>query len=412
MEKEVTTLTPEQIAEYERLKAEEKASNELRDKQDFTQMFEKMFKDLEQNLMKNASDGLKAALFKNPAKSENGQEIKEKFQRMCQAVVNGTGTAEDMKYVNEMREMARAHNEGTNADGALAVPPEVNTDIFSAMQNYAEEVNDADIIPVKTNAYKYTPLLTTITFAETAELAAYTHSQITIEQKTINVVKWTGLTSFSDEVLSDANPNFYKTIVSCFAQAAQKNRASVMFYGSTSYDGIFDSAVAASGKTEVETSGQSAGTLSYANLLAAPAALPQSMLAGAKWYMHRTTYWNVIRGLTDGDGKPLIYEANAALNPTLLGFPVVFSEVITGAASVAQDTGFIAFGNLKNSAHFADRQQMDFMLSQHATVNTVNMFTNGGVGVRLSDRFGFLCSVPRFQADASQTGLVVIKTKA
>lgn len=391
--------------------------DDLRDKQDFTQYFERMFKNLEQEIMKQGSDTAKKLFAVDKLDTTDVVKKQRNFKRLCQAMVGRVpvGVAQsEMAEMEQMRQTCfeRAHNEGTNADGLLAIPPVVNTDIFSAMQDYGAELADADTIPVTTNKYKFTPLLTTITFAETAELAAATHSQITIEQKEIDVIKFTGLTSFSDEILADTNPNFYQTIISCFSQAAARNRVNVMFYGSTNYDGIFDSTAAATGKTEVTLDGTTVASMKYSNLTSCPSSLPSKMLAGAKFYMHRTTYWDIIRNMTDDNNKPLFEAANAALNPTLLGFPVVFSEVITQQSSVAANTGFIAFGNLKNSAHFADRQQMDFLLSQHATVNSVNAFTQGAVGVRLSDRFGFLCYVPRFQADATQAGLVVIKTKA
>ena len=106
------------------------------------------------------------------------------------------------------------------------------------------------------------------------------------------------------------------------------------------------------------------------------------------WVCHRTYYASVMQKLeAAGGGNALrdIAQGDRASRPLFLGYPVVFSQVFP---SVTATTGVTAvLGDFGLGGIFGDRQQTSIAFSEHATINSENVFERNQIAIRGTQRF-------------------------
>lgn len=274
-----------------------------------------------------------------------------------------------------LRGRALVHNvlsEGVQADGGYLVPEEFERQIVMGL----DEANVVRSLAktITTSAERKIPVAATHSTAQwTAENGAYTESNPTFDQKTIDAFKLTDLVKVSMELLQDSMFDLEAYIASEFARAfgIAEEEAFCVGTGTGQPTGIF---TANGGQVGVTANSQTAITAD--ELISLVYSLKSPYRRNAKFLMNDSTI-SAIRKLKDGNGVYLWQPSLQAGEPDkLLGYELYTSPYAptTGADALA-----IAFGDFKNY-WIADRSGR--------TVQRLNELysTNGQVGFVATER--------------------------
>lgn len=263
-------------------------------------------------------------------------------------------------------------SEGVLADGGYLVPEEFERQIVMGLDEANVVRSLAKVIT--TGAERKIPVAAThSTAAWTAENGAYTPSQPSFDQKTIDAYKLTDLVTVSIELLQDSMFDLESYIAAEFARAfgIAEEQAFCVGTGSGQPSGIF---TAAGGQSQITAAANNAVTAD--ELFSLVYALKSPYRRNAKWLMNDSTI-AAIRKLKDGNGVYLWQPSLQAGEPDkLLGYELYTSPY---APVMASDALAIAFGDFKNY-WIADRSGR--------TVQRLNELysTNGQVGFVATER--------------------------
>lgn len=230
---------------------------------------------------------------------------------------------------------------GVDADGGYLVPTEFERQIVAGL----EEANVVRSIAktINTSAERKIPVAATHSIAQwTAENAAYTESNPTFAQKTIDAFKLTDLIKVSVELLQDSMFDLESYIAGEFARAfgIAEEEAFCIGTGTGQPSGIFTDQ---GGTVGVTVAGATAITAD--NLIDLVYALKSPYRRNASFLMKDITV-SALRKLKDNNGAYLWQPSVQAGQPDrLLGYPIYTSPYVPAAAS---KTLPIAFGDFSN----------------------------------------------------------------
>src|SRR5574344_294091 len=232
-------------------------------------------------------------------------------------------------------------SEGVDADGGFLVPEEFETQIVTGL----EEANIVRKIAkvITTSAERKIPIAATHSIAQwTPENAAYTESNPTFAQKTIDAFKLTDLAKVSIELLKDSMFDLEKYIANEFSRAfgVAEEEAFCIGTGSGQPTGIFT----ANGGTVGVTAG-SATTITVDNLIDLIYARKSPYRRNAVFLMRDVTV-SALRKLKDNNGAYLWQPSVQAGQPDrLLGYPLYTSPYAPAVAAGALPIALGAFSN-------------------------------------------------------------------
>lgn len=248
-------------------------------------------------------------------------------------------------FLNALRGRPLVHNvmsEGVDADGGYLVPEEFERQIVTGL----EEANVIRSIAkvITTSAERKIPIAATHSTAQwTAENAAYTESNPTFAQKTIDAFKLTDLVKVSIELLQDSMFDLESYIAGEFARAfgVAEEEAFCVGNGTGRPTGIF---LETGGGTIGVTAG-SAANITVDNVIDLVYALKSPYRRNAVFLMRDVTV-SGLRKLKDSNGAYLWQPSVQAGQPDrLLGYPLYTSPY---APAVAAGALPIAFGDFSN----------------------------------------------------------------
>jgi HK97 family phage major capsid protein len=244
-----------------------------------------------------------------------------------------------------LRGKALLHNvmsEGTDADGGFLVPTEFERQIITGLEE--SNVIRAIAKTITTSAERKIPIAATHSTAQwTAENAAYTESNPTFAQKTIDAFKLTDLCKVSVELLQDSMFDLETYIAGEFARAfgVAEEEAFCIGTGTGQPTGIFN---ATSGGAVGVTAG-SASAITVDNIIDLIYALKSPYRRNAVFLMKDVTV-SALRKLKDSNGQYLWQPSVQTGQPDrLLGYPIHTSPY---APAVAASALPIAFGDFSN----------------------------------------------------------------
>ena len=264
------------------------------------------------------------------------------------AVREKTGRASDAykeDFACILRGKPALHNvlsTSPDVDGGYLVPEEFETQIVTGL----EETNVIRSIAkvITTSAERKIPIAATHSIAQwTLENAAYTESNPTFDQKTVDSFKLTDLVKVSVELLQDSYFDLEAYIVQEFARAfgAAEEEAFCIGTGTGQPTGIFN----ATNGGHVGVTAGSATAITLDNLLDLIYALKAPYRKNAKFFMKDTTV-SAIRKLKDNNGAYLWQPSVQANQPDkLLGYDLYTSPYAPEPAAGALP---IAFGDFHN----------------------------------------------------------------
>ncbi len=263
-------------------------------------------------------------------------------------------------------------SEGVQADGGYLVPEEFERQIVTGLDEANVVRSLAKVIT--TNAERKIPVAATHSAAQwTAENAAYTESNPTFDQKTIDAFKLTDLVKVSIELLQDSAFDLESYIAGEFARAfgIAEEQAFCVGTGTNQPTGIFTANGGTVGVTAAAT-----GAVTADELINLVYALKSPYRRNAKFLMNDATI-SAIRKLKDSNGAYLWQPSLQAGQPDrLLGYELYTSPYVP---TMAANAFTVAFGDFKNY-WIADRSGR--------TVQRLNELysTNGQVGFVATER--------------------------
>lgn len=258
-----------------------------------------------------------------------------------------TGRASDeykADFARALRGKPLLHNvmsEGVDADGGYLVPVEFERQIVAGLEEANVIRSLAKTITI--SAERKIPIAATHSTAQwTAENAAYTESNPTFAQKTIDAFKLTDLVKVSIELLQDSMFDLETYIAGEFARAfgVAEEEAFCVGTGTGQPSGIFTDNGGSVGVTA-----SSATTITVDNLIDLIYALKSPYRRNATFLMKDVTV-SALRKLKDSNGAYLWQPSVQAGQPDrLLGYPIYTSPYVPAVAASALP---IAFGDFSN----------------------------------------------------------------
>ena len=259
-----------------------------------------------------------------------------------------TGRAADeyrADFLNALRGKPLLHNvmsTGVDADGGYLVPTEFERQIVMGL----EEANVIRSIAktITTSAERKIPIAATHSTAQwTAENAAYTESNPTFAQKTIDAFKLTDLAKVSIELLQDSMFDLEAYLAQEFARAfgVAEEQAFCVGTGTGQPTGIF----LPTGGGTIGVTASSASSITVDNVIDLVYALKSPYRRNAVFLMKDVTV-SALRKLKDSNGVYLWQPSVQQGQPDrLLGYPIYTSPYVPGVEATALP---IAFGDFSN----------------------------------------------------------------
>lgn len=258
-----------------------------------------------------------------------------------------TGRASDeykRDFLNVLRGKPQIYNvmqESVDADGGFLVPEEFENQIVTALEE--NNVIRSIAKTITTAAERKIPIAATHSVAQwTPENGAYTESNPTFGQKTIDAFKLTDLVKVSTELLQDSMFNLESYISSEFARAfgVAEEQAFCTGTGVGQPTGIFTENGGEIGLTLTSTT-----NITCDNIIELVHSLKSPYRRNAVFLMNDSTI-SMLRKLKDTNGAYLWQPSLQAGQPDrLLGYPLYTSPYVPTVAAEALP---IAFGDFSN----------------------------------------------------------------
>lgn len=307
----------------------------------------------------------------------------------------------------------KAQIEGVDSEGGYLVPQILANEVIFLRQKYGVVRANARVMPMSSDNLNVPKNSASTTAYWPDEATNITASQITFTNVQILAKKLAVLTPVSSELNEDSLADIGAILAEDMAWVISYNEDLACFLGdgTSTYGGITGIVNQIAGVN----GGNNAGwiytganvttdwqNVTLADLRKLPAAIPTyADTADCKFYMHKSFYYQVVCNLLDDLGGNGFFDiANAGgPNPTLFGYPVVFTQVLTNDSTPAADTALTVFGNMRTGAIMGSRRDLRVQVSDQVG------FISDSLYFRATERFGFkFHDVPT----VSQAGSMVV----
>lgn len=341
-------------------------------------------------------------------KSDDRGDAVDKALRFGHWLLASRGNRKSLAFCDRHGIEVKAHTEGVNSAGGFLVPDEFETELISLREQYGVFRREARVRPMSSDTLRVPRRSATLTASFVGEATAGTESTQTFESVLLVAKKAMVLTTVSNELNEDAFVNLADDVAGEIAYAFAKKEDECGFTGTgtSTYGGIRGVVdIIENGTTAVQyydaALSSSFADLSLDNIGAFMGLLPAyADTPNAKFYMHKAVWHGAFEAaLTSAGGTSAreIKEGYAG-QPTLFGYPVVFTQVMR--SSYTADKIVALFGDLTLAASFGDRRQTTIQISDSA----LNAFEQDELAIRGTERFDINV---HDAGDSSTTGPIV-----
>jgi len=227
------------------------------------------------------------------------------------------------------------------------------------------------------------------------EAASISESTMSFEQVSLVAKKMAVLTTIYSELNEDAFISIADEVSGEIAYAFAKREDECLFLGAgtSTYGGITglaESMGSAGISQTTELTTPALGDVTDLGVLTdLMALLPQyADTRNAKWYMHKSVYHGVIEAIVRAaGGNTFRDQLDGKWTPNLLGYPVVFSQVLPDINTTSDNTKIAYFGDMTLAASFGDRRSTQIQVSDQA----MDVFQQDEIAVRGTERFDIVC---------------------
>lgn len=290
--------------------------------------------------------------------------------------------------------MTRTHQEGVNETGGFLVPEEFGNDLIDLREAYGVFRRNAKMVPMASDTRsdpRRTGGLTAYFLNESDALTASTKGwdRVSLTAKKLGV-----LTRYSSEIAEDALINLGDDLAGeiAYAFATKEDDCGFNGDGTSTYGGMngvlskikgLSGTIANIAGLQVATGtgyGTSYASAVLADFEAVAAKLPvYADTPRAKWYCHKSFYWNVMVKLMLAAGGATGSETANGAAKRFLGYDVEFVQIMTPNSAVSQVCALL--GDLSLAASFGSRRDTSIAISEHSR------FANDEIEIRGTERF-------------------------
>jgi len=307
--------------------------------------------------------------------------------------------------------------EGTNSAGGYLVPQEFYADVLFMLNEYGFARKYCAQIQMNSNVLNVSTLTGKPSVSWIAENTAIPSSKGTFARLTLTANKLAAIYPISNELLADANIDVYNTILRIFVEVFGAEEDTQVFRGTGSpFTGILNT----SGVTTTYLGGSSTSTktkytdITLDDLIALVQSVGPAQQRDAALFIEQNTLTDLLKRKDSNNrylweianvSDPQIKGANgfSATNLKFHGYPVVSlpnGVMINGYdTSSHPSTPFAVFGNLRTAGCWIGlRGGMEMRISNDATAESVNAFTNDLQLLRMTERIAFGVGQPGYLA--------------
>ena len=304
----------------------------------------------------------------------------------------------------------KGQNEAADGDGGYLVPQILANEIIFLRDKFGVMRQNARVMGMSSDNLNVPKNSASTTAYWPAENTNITASQITFTNVQVLAKKLAILTQVSSELQEDSLVDIGAALAEdmAYVMAYNEDLATFLGDGTSTYGGITGvitaiNQVAGAGKiytTANVTGDWNATTL--ADLRKLTAAIPEyADTSDAKFFMNRAFFQQVVCNDLDALSGNGFFDLTAAPgpNPTLFGYPVVYTQVLPKDPTPAVGTALCVFGNLKTGSIMGSRRDLRIQVSDQAG------FISDSLYYRATERFGFQFHDP---GDATNAGSAVV----
>ena len=330
----------------------------------------------------------------------------EEAYRFGRFIMAARGHRKSLDWCQSNGILTKGHTESINSAGGFLVPDEFESSLISLRERYGVFRRNARIVPMSSDTKRMPRRKTTLTAYAVGEAAAGTESDQVFDQVNLVAQKFMVLTTASNELNEDAIVNLGDDIANeiAYAFALKEDECGFNGDGTSTYGGIvgvipeIEGISSAAGISDANIGAYASMTV--AKIMEFVAKLPAyADSPNCKFYCSKAFYHGCLENAIYQSGGVTASEVkDGQRNPTLLGYPVEFVQVMR--KSYTADTIQCLFGDLSLAAYFGDRRQTSIAFSDSA----LNAFEQDEVAVRGTERFDIKCAN---LGDATDAGPIV-----
>ena len=307
--------------------------------------------------------------------------------------------------------------ESGNSAGGYLVPPEFYADVLFLLNEFGFARKYCSTIQMRTNVLNVSTLSGKPSVAWVSENGVIPASKGTFGRLVLTANKLAALYPISNELLTDANIDVYNTILQIFVEVFGQEEDTQVFRGNGSpFTGILNT----SGVVTTYLGGSSTSTkthftdITLDDLISLANSIGPAQQRGASLFIEQNTLTDLLKKKDSNNrylwdiahsDAPQINGVNglSGTGLTFRGYPVVSlpnGVMINGYDSGAHaSTPFAVFGNLRSAgAWLGTHGGMELRISQDATADNVNAFTNDLQLLRMTERIAFGVGQPGYLA--------------
>ena len=307
----------------------------------------------------------------------------------------------------------KGQNEAADGDGGYLVPQILAREIIFLRDKFGVMRQNARVMGMSSDNLNVPKNSASTTAYWPAENTNITASQITFTNVQVLAKKLAILTQVSSELNEDSIVDVGSALAEdmAYVMAYNEDLATFLGDGTSTYGGItgvVPGIAAVNGGanagwiyTGADVTGDWNAT-TLADLRKLTAAIPEyADTSDAKFYMNRAFFQQVVCNDLDALSGNGFFDLTAAPgpNPTLFGYPVVYTQVMPKDTTPAVGTALAVFGNLKTGSIMGSRRDLRIQVSDQVG------FISDSLYFRATERFGFSFHDP---GDATNAGSAVV----
>jgi HK97 family phage major capsid protein len=304
----------------------------------------------------------------------------------------------------------KGQNETTDADGGYLVPQILAREVIFLRDKFGIMRQNARVMGMSSDNLNVPKNSASTTAYWTAENTNITPSQITFSNVQVLAKKLAIITQVSSELNEDSIVDVGSALAEdmAYVMAYNEDLATFLGDGTATYGGItgvVNAIVQVAGAGKIYTAANVTGdwnATTLADLRKLTAAIPEyADTADAKFYMNRAFFQQVVCNDLDALSGNGFFDLTAAPgpNPTLFGYPVVYTQVMPKDTTPAVGSPLVVFGNLKTGSIMGSRRDLRIQVSDQVG------FISDSLYFRATERFGFNFHDP---GDATNAGSAVV----
>ena len=275
-------------------------------------------------------------------------------------------------------EILAAQSVGTDNKGGFTVPDPLSNALINLLEDYGVARRYCRRIVMSALTWSVPKVTQHAAVSYPDEAAPIDETDVTFGQVLLTAKKIAALVKMSTEVQEDSIISMMDTVVQSLAYSISIAEDTNLFNGVAG--GI--NTVGIKGDADVaDTNVASVGALALTDLTAASVAIGNPIVGARNaWYMNPTLFHGPIRDLVNVAGGNTIADLEGGQQPRLLGYPVVFTNVLPGASASASGDLLAVFGDLSLGCYFGDRRSVTFKMLNELYAE------NDQVGVQVTER--------------------------